>query len=62
MMPFWISVRLAEGKGRSELKLVLIPCISELDMNRSQFLLLNMSMESIYWDWSGKTFNCLKNS
>lgn len=42
--------------------LVLILYTSELDLNRSLFLMTNSTKENKYWEWGGKIFNFLNKS
>jgi hypothetical protein len=46
---------------KSEVCLVLVVCTCELDINWSLFFVTNKSIESIYWDWTGKIFNSLNS-
>jgi hypothetical protein len=57
-MPFWYTVKFAVGMYKSEVCHVVILCICELVKNWSLFLVTNKSTHGIYWDGTGRKFNC----
>jgi hypothetical protein len=56
-----VMFKFAIGMCKSEVCLVLISSTCELNINWSLFVATNKSIESIYWDWTGRKSNSLNS-
>ena len=59
--PFWINVRLVDGKCMLSLLCVFTLWIDELGRNNFLLLTTKTSKENKYWDGRGSILNCLNN-